>query len=172
MTRDLHLATPLAWVALVTLSFSLAGCASPRTSFVSGEPIVRQDHRGLAIQGYDPVAYFTRNEGVPGDPAIIAEHEGATYRFTSQAHRDAFQAEPERFVPAYGGWCAWAMADDHGSLVEIDPQSFLIENGRLLLFYDTWLADTRKMWLLRDRKELSERADQNWSRLTRTAAED
>ena len=98
-----------------------------------------------------------------------ANHDGATFRFASAEHRDAFVADPARFAPAYGGWCAWAIADGEGALVEVDPESFLIQDGRLLLFYDGWFADTRGMWLAEDTLVLGERADANWQRLSATA---
>ena len=157
------------WLSLhlhLGLFLCLAACSTPRDHFESGEPVVLQDRRGLAVQGYDPVAYFAMNQAVEGSEDLTLVHDGATYRFASQANHDAFMVEPERFAPAYGGWCAWAMADDRGSLVGIDPESFLIEDGKLLLFYKTWLADTRAMWLRRDQAELRTRAGRNWERIT------
>ena len=99
----------------------------------------------------------------------MAEHDGATYRFASAESREAFLTNPAQFAPAYGGWCAWASADGEGALVEVDPKSFLVQGGRLMLFYDGLLADTRKMWLAQDTAELERRADGNWERLEETA---
>ncbi|MBI1380975.1 MAG: hypothetical protein GC161_07805 [Planctomycetaceae bacterium] len=120
----------------------------------------------LALDGYDPVAYFDVGGGAPkrGDKAIEAQHRGVRYRFASELHREIFLAAPERFEPSYGGWCAWAMAD--GSKTEVDPKSFLIENGRLLVFYDGLFGDTRKSWLKAERNTLHPKADRAWSKLT------
>lgn len=65
---------------------------------------------GIAIQGYDPVAYFTDQRAVPGDPGITATHDGAIYQFASTAHKAAFEADPARYAPQYGGYCAYAAA--------------------------------------------------------------
>ncbi|MEM9380854.1 MAG: YHS domain-containing (seleno)protein [Planctomycetota bacterium] len=148
-----------------------AACSGPRTSFEAGEPVVLTGGGGVALGGYDPVSYFEGDRPVRGSKEHVAEHGGATYRFASAESREAFVADPEQFVPAYGGWCAWAVADGEGALVEVDPRSFLVQGGRLMLFYDGLLADTRKMWLARDTAELERRADGNWGRLVSVAGE-
>ena len=90
--------------------------------------------KGLAISGYDPVAYFILGKATPGDPAITATHDGATYRFASAADRDLFTANPARYVPAFGGFCAYGTAEGHKA--PIDPQAFTIIGGRLYLNYN------------------------------------
>lgn len=118
-------------------------------------------HR-LAIEGYDPVTYFPEGGGDPkkGDAKITERHRGVVYRFRDEAHRELFRATPERYEPAYGGWCAWAMSSD--DRVEVDPESFLIQDGELLLFYDGFFADTRKKWRKGDVDALKRSADANW----------
>ncbi len=120
----------------------------------------------LALDGYDPVAYFDVGGGKPkrGAKDIAAEHRGVRYRFVSELHREIFWAAPQRFEPAYGGWCAWAMAD--GSRTEVDPESFLIEDGRLLVFYDGLFGDTRASWLKAKGNTLYPKADGAWMKLT------
>ncbi|MCB9566530.1 MAG: hypothetical protein H6710_04830 [Myxococcales bacterium] len=115
----------------------------------------------LAIQGYDPVAYFPEGGGAPlaGDPTITATYEGVVYRFASAEHRDRFVASPRRYEPAYGGWCAYAMAK--GNRINVNPEAFLIQDERLLLFYRTALADTREKWQERPGDMLLD-ADINW----------
>jgi YHS domain-containing protein len=117
----------------------------------------------LALEGYDPVAYFPEGGGapLPGDAKLTAELDGAKYRFASEAHRAWFLAEPARYRPKYGGWCAYAMVD--GDDVEVDPKSFLIEHGRLLLFYKGLFADTRAKWLPKT-KEFGPKADAQWAK--------
>lgn len=146
------------------------GCAAP--SGGGGDPGAVRDNvsaAGLALEGYDPVAYFPEGGGEPraGDPAITAEHAGHTYRFASEANRARFLADPGRYVPAYGGWCAYAMAD--GEEVEVDPESFLIQDGELLLFYDGLFNDTRAKWSQRP-EELKRAADSHWKQKTMPAA--
>ncbi|MEM8710470.1 MAG: YHS domain-containing (seleno)protein [Planctomycetota bacterium] len=162
MTRT-TLKTQLA--ACLIGAIAVTSCAAPPTSLAPGQLETLVDRSGVAIGGYDPVEYFTSGEPRPGSEEWEASHAGATYRFVSEENRELFVADPGRFAPAYGGWCAWALADGDGSLVEIDPRSFLVQDGRLLLFYDGWLADTRKLWLERDVTELARAGDQNWQRI-------
>lgn len=123
------------------------------------------NHPSLAIEGYDPVAYFPEGGGKPlkGDKKFAHEHRGVTYHFASQANRDAFIANPAKYEPAYGGWCAYAMAS--GEKVEIDPKASRITNGRLLLFYRDFLTDTRKPWA-KDEAALIAKADAAWAKRT------
>jgi len=119
----------------------------------------------LALQGYDPVAYFPEGGGQPaeGKEKIIAVHGGITYRFAGDAHRKLFVADPWKYEPAYGGWCAYAMAE--GEKVDVDPESFRILDGRLFVFYDGLFADTRKKWLA-DEAALLTKADAAWPKLS------
>lgn len=102
------------------------------------------DAAGLALRGYDPVAYFTAGKPEAGQGAFTATHKGATYRFVNAANRDAFVAAPERYLPQYGGWCAFAASA--GKKADGDPQVWRIENGKLYLNYNRsvgqrWSAD-------------------------------
>ena len=89
--------------------------------------------------------------------------EAVEQHSASEANRERFKAAPARYEPAYGGWCAWAMVD--GSKVEVDPKSFLVEEGRLFVFYDGFLADTRKKWLKKGGAELRPKADAAWRKI-------
>lgn len=113
---------------------------------------------GPAIQGYDPVSYFG---GKPerGSEKFESSYRGVSYRFASAANRAAFNAEPEKFVPAYGGWCATAMAE--GRKVEINPERFKIVGGRLLLFYKALFGDALADWN-KDESGLKPKADRAW----------
>jgi hypothetical protein len=113
----------------------------------------------IAIQGYDPVSYFEAGTARKGNEKFTFEHNGAVYRFESETHQKAFAADPAKYAPQYGGWCATAMAE--GKKVEIDPKSFKITNGRLFLFYNGLFADARKKWL-KDEANLTVKADASW----------
>jgi len=129
--------------------------------------------KGLALSGYDPVAYFEVGGGKPreGKKSFAAKHGGVTYRFSSEANRATFLATPERFEPAYGGWCAYAMAS--GEKVEIDPDRFLIENGKLHVFYDGFFGpNTRKKWLKEGGDTLSPKASAAWQTLSGEVTQD
>lgn len=102
------------------------------------------DASGLALKGYDPVAYFTEGKPVQGKPEFTARHEGATYRFASAANRDAFLAGPAKYAPQYGGYCAYGMAS--GYKAPIEPDAWTIVDGKLYLNYsqsvrDRWSSD-------------------------------
>ena len=115
---------------------------------------------GLAIRGYDPVAYFRDRGPRLGKPEFSARHGGATWHFASAAHKALFEADPERYLPAYGGFCAYGTS--RGYLVKIEPEAWSIVDGRLYLNYD---LDIRKTWLGRTTTYIA-RADGGWPRLT------
>jgi YHS domain-containing protein len=94
---------------------------------------VNRSWRGLAVKGYDVVAYFTDGAPVQGDAAFEHVHEGATYRFASAAHRDAFAQSPARYLPQFGGYCAYAVSRNYTA--DIDPTAWRIVDGRLYLNY-------------------------------------
>jgi YHS domain-containing protein len=119
------------------------------------------DH-GLALQGYDPVAYMDEGRALTGSAQISAQANGATYRFASAAHCAAFKKSPARYQPAYGGWCAYAMS--RGELVEVDPTNFKVVDGRLMLFYRSFFVDTLKKWNAQE-ASLLKQADGSWQRL-------
>lgn len=120
---------------------------------------------GLAIGGYDPVAYFTSAKAVEGKKEISAVHEGITYRFATIQNRDLFNASSAKYEPQYGGWCAYAMGAK-GEKVEIDPETFKIVNGRLYLFYNKYFKNTLKSWN-QDENHLRSSADKNWMKAIR-----
>jgi YHS domain-containing protein len=115
---------------------------------------------GLAIQGYDPIAYYTQKKGVKGSSKYAATVEGVTYYFSSQTNKDLFLKQPEKFEPQYGGWCAYAMGATNEK-VEIDPETFKILNGKLYLFYHSWTNNTLTKWNANE-KNLNTKADKNW----------
>ena len=95
------------------------------------DPVFSED--GLAIHGYDPVAYFSEGRPVEGKAEFIHTYEGTEWRFATAANRDAFAADPTRYAPQYGGYCAWAVSQ--GYTASIDPDAWHIEAGKLYLNY-------------------------------------
>jgi YHS domain-containing protein len=120
---------------------------------------------GLALQGYDAVTYF-RSRPAKGNPNISATHEGIVYWFSDQANKEAFSEDPSKFLPEYGGWCAYAMGLN-GEKVSVDPETYKIKEGRLYLFYKTFLNNTLKKWN-EDEETLLPRADLNWKAIKKT----
>ena len=115
---------------------------------------------GLAIQGFDPVAYFTQQKALKGSKQFATTVEGVTYYFANATDRDLFVKEPKKYEPQYGGWCAYAMGANNEK-VEIDPETFEISNGKLYLFYHTWVNNTLPKWN-KDETTLKPKADKNW----------
>jgi YHS domain-containing protein len=89
--------------------------------------------KGVAIQGYDPVAYFLQKKAVKGKSNLTTTFEGVIYYFSIQANKDAFTKNPASYEPQYGGWCAYAMGSA-AEKVEIDPETFKIVDGKLYVF--------------------------------------
>jgi YHS domain-containing protein len=113
------------------------------------------DHNG-AIRGYDPVGYFTHGAPVRGSKAFRHEWRGATWYFASGANRDKFAADPEKFAPQYGGYCAYGVA--LGSAPPIDPNAWSIVDGQLYLNFN---LPTRAVWE-KDIPGYIRKANANW----------
>lgn len=113
-------------------------------------------HSTPGLNGYDPVAYFTVGEPVKGNGYHVAEYNGVTYMFDNKKHRKMFEADPEKYLPEYGGYCAYGVAV--GKKFAIDPEVWNIENGKLYLNLDT---DIRKKWR-KDIPGFIQKADANW----------
>lgn len=118
---------------------------------------------GLAIQGYDPVSYFNEEEPLEGKKSLSYTYNGVTYYFSSEENRELFKANPEKFEPEYGGWCAYALGDS-GEKVKIDPETYKIVNGKLYLFYNFFFNNTLTDWN-KDEKRLKANADTNWKKI-------
>lgn len=112
---------------------------------------------GLALQGYDPVAYFTEGEATPGNWKITTSYNDATYRFASEAHKAAFEADPEAYLPQYGGYCAFGAA--MGFKFDGDPHQWKIVDGELYLNIS---QDIQERWLT-DVPGFIDQADVNWA---------
>lgn len=117
---------------------------------------------GLAIKGYDPVAYFTEDKAVEGKPDIKHTANGITYRFATEANKKVFIANPKKYEPAYGGYCAYAMA--FGDKVKIDPETFKVSDGKLFLFYNFNFTNTLKKWN-KDERNLHGKAEDAWKKI-------
>lgn len=112
-----------------------------------------------AINGYDSVAYFTQNAPVKGLDANTFDYKGAKWKFSSAANLELFKANPEKYAPQYGGYCAYGVA--HDSLVKVDPSQFSVVDGKLYLNYD---ASVQKDWL-KDRAGFIKKADAKFQAL-------
>jgi len=117
---------------------------------------------GIALKGYDPVAYFTTGQPAPGADEFTEPWKGATYRFASADNRELFKADPEKYLPQYGGYCAYAMALNR--IADIDPTRWKIVDGKLYL-NNGRIAHT--LWSV-DRAGHIASADRNWPAYPKT----
>ena len=140
------------------LVLALAAAAGLATAAPAKE-LLNLDRNGVAIQGYDPVAFFTDAKPVRGRPDLASTLRGATYRFASPEHKAAFEREPETYAPAFGGFCAYGVSRER--LVDVDVDAFQIVNGRLLLQYSTSIRDDFN----EDTAGNLARADRSWPAL-------
>src|SRR5258708_3290299 len=117
----------------IILSVVVAALALPVFAQTPAKILVHGDKTAVAIQSYDPVAFFTDNKPVKGDQKFLIKHDGAIYFFASKEHRDLFKENPDKYKPEFGGYCAYGVS--RNKLVEIDVDAFQIVDGKLLLQY-------------------------------------
>jgi YHS domain-containing protein len=144
------------FILLILIMYSLC----PSAGAIAGEFFERNN---LAIEGYDPVAYFTEHKPVKGLSEFRSDFKGSTFLFTSAAHRDAFVAEPSKYAPQYGGFCAYGMAKGYKAV--IDPAAFTVVREKLYLNYS---ESVRTRWLA-DIPSYIQKADANWPEVQRQA---
>ncbi len=116
---------------------------------------------GVAINGYDPVSYFIGDRPVHGNFTISSTVDGATYYFASEANRAKFDADPAAYIPQYGGFCAVAVSE--GKIFDVDPETYKVTDGKLYLFYNGELGNTKPQW---EADETTRRgnADAHWAK--------
>ena len=133
--------------------------------FTTGSALAAEDpiYTGLLSNtgagGYDTVSYFKPGEPTEGSTKYTTEYMGATWRFSTAENLVLFEEDPERYAPAYGGYCAWAVSQ--GYLAKGDPQHWAIRDGRLYLNYD---ESVQKRWL-KDTEAFIRQADANWPKV-------
>ena len=123
-------------------------------------------HSTPGINGYDPVAYFTDGKPMKGSGYHVADFEGVTYAFASKEHKEMFEAKPEKYMPAYGGYCAYGVAV--GKKFVVDPEAWKIVDGNLYLNLD---RDIQKKWL-KDVPGYIKKAEANWPKIKDKPASD
>lgn len=125
----------------------------------AAEPVFAEN--GVAVRGTDVVAYFMAGDAMPGSPEFRHDWNGATWHFASAKNRDAFAAEPSRYAPQYGGFCAWAVANNYTA--PIDPEAWRIVDGKLYLNFSRAI---RLRWDMTRQSNIA-KADANWPELSR-----
>ena len=141
---------------IFSLLFILSTVSCARTTAVAP---VNTTPEGLAIKGYDPVAYFTQNRPVQGSADFEYLWNGAKWRFASAEHRDLFMADPEKYAPRYGGYCAYAISQ--GKTADIDPDAWTVFEGRLYLNLN---KEVQGLWE-KNMRGYIHKADEKWPRM-------
>ena len=126
------------------------------SAFVAAKDLQNLGRDGVAIQGFDPVAFFTDHKPVKGGPQFQSDYHGAKYYFASAEHKAAFDKEPVKYEPQFGGFCAYGAS--RGKTVPVKIETWEIVNGRLLLQYD---LDVKSKFD-KDPQGTLKRADENW----------
>jgi len=119
--------------------------------------------KSIAIQGYDPVSYFTAAKAIKGNKQYAYNYGNAIYYFSSSTNLELFKALPNKYEPQFGGWCAYAMGNT-GEKVEIDPKTFKIVGGKLYLFYHSLFNNTLDTWN-KSESSLLQNANANWKKI-------
>ena len=140
------------------LFFFFVGTMLLMNSAMAGSPVVNPEG-DAAVQGYDVMAYWNKGEPEKGNPEISFEYDGASWHFVSVENRDKFAAEPEKYAPQYGGYCAYAAAK--GSVVSIDVNAWSIHDDKLYLNYNRAVS---AIWSL-DKAGYIVKADANWPKI-------
>lgn len=146
---------------LILVTAIIASCSSEAPT----DPVYHVD--GIALNGYDPVAYFEQAEPRKGTELESLEYEGHTYLFTNSKNKVLFEADPEKYLPQYGGWCVYAIAAS-STRMQPDPTLWQIQGGELQLFYDDWTSsftgNLKDEWNS-DSTGFSQKAEANWQKM-------
>jgi len=147
-------------LSYILISLTIISCSSGNSE--EKDPIFNEE--GIALAGYDPVAYFEQSEAKLGSKSESINYQGLDYYFSSTKNKLLFKENPEQYLPAYGGWCAYAVAET-STKMEPDPTMWQIQDGKLHLFYDDWMTSLtgslKKEWN-EDPSNYKVKADENW----------
>lgn len=125
------------------------------------KPYYNANEQGVWLDGYDPVAYLIQGRAMKGSAELSLVHDGTTFRFANATHLDLFRKQPERYIPKYGGWCAYALGA-RNEKVGVDPGTFKVIDGEVYLFYNAYFNNTLTSWN-KDEAHLHQAADRNWN---------
>ncbi|MGF1607188.1 MAG: YHS domain-containing (seleno)protein [Rhodothalassiaceae bacterium] len=146
-------------VALVGLGLASAPALAAKPEIYVKEGGIFSSGWDYALNGYDPVAYFTEGKPVQGDDAHVYEYKGAKFRFASEEHLEQFKADPDKYRPQFGGYCAYAVAK--GQTAAGDPEVWAIEEGKLYLNLNKGI---QKKWF-EDVPGHIDQANANWPKV-------
>lgn len=123
------------------------------------------DDSKIALQGYSPVSYLDLGIAQRGLKEYKATHNGIAYYFTSEAQKKTFEASPEKYLPQYGGYCAFGVSV--GAKFRVDPTKFVVKDGKYFLFLYDVEVDAQQLWLAENHQKVVKKADANWRKLSK-----
>lgn len=123
------------------------------------------DDSKIALQGYSPVSYLDLGIAQKGLKEYKATHDGLAYYFTSEAQKKSFESNPKKYLPQYGGYCAFGVSV--GAKFRVDPNKFVVKDGKYFLFLYDLEVDAQQLWITGNHKELVEKANMNWTKLSK-----
>lgn len=121
------------------------------------------DDSKIGLQGYSPVSYLDLQSAQKGLKEFKATHDGVAYYFTSKAQENKFKENPEKYLPQYGGFCAFGVSV--GAKFRVDPNKFVVKDGKYFLFLNDLEVDARQLWVEGNHEKLVSKADGNWAKL-------
>ena len=142
-------------------NLSIAALAIFFAISLSAQTVQYNSNKGIAIKGYDPVAYFIEHKAVEGNKQFSTEWSGSQWKFISQSNLDSFKLTPEKYAPQFGGYCAMGVSENHKA--PTDPTAWTIVNDKLYLNYN---ASVKEMWL-KDTVNRINTANTNWQSLNK-----
>ncbi|MEQ9592022.1 MAG: YHS domain-containing (seleno)protein [Cyclobacteriaceae bacterium] len=133
-------------------------------TFAQDKKAYNIDDSKIALQGYSPVSYLDLGIAQVGLKEYKASYNGLNYYFTSQDQKKTFDANPTKYLPQYGGFCAFGVSV--GAKFRVDPNKFLVKDGKYFLFLYDLEVDAQQLWLAGKHKDLLSTADTNWNKLS------
>jgi YHS domain-containing protein len=119
--------------------------------------------QGFVAEGYDVVSYFN-NKAEKGNREFTTEFDGVKFKFSSKENLEIFKKSPKKYIPQYGGYCAYALGVK-AEKVDVNPKTFEIRDGKLYLFYDSWGTNTFELWKKEGVEKLQKQANKNWLKI-------
>ena len=145
----------------------IAALATTQTVFAQDKMATNIDNSNIALQGYSPVSYLDLGLAQKGVKEFKSEYNKVIYYFTSKEQKRTFDAYPEKYLPAYGGYCAFGIYA--GAKFRPDPNKFIVRDGRYFLFLYNLELDAQQLWVTeKNDAKLIKKADENWSKLRLT----
>ena len=123
------------------------------------------DDSKIALQGYSPVSYLDLGIAQKGLKEYKVTYDGLAYYFTSKEQKKSFEANPKKYMPQYGGYCAFGVSV--GAKFRVDPNKFVVKDGKYYLYLYDLEVDAQQLWLAGNHKELVQKADANWTKLSK-----